>query len=454
MASLDGCRRRCGGLLGLAGRVQCIASAITDLAIRAQTIGALELAHRVLQLGIVDGFIGGIVGRHLEPLAQQRDLRVLAAGHDDASRWYLDGERRILGCSRDDRRLFLERAAARFEQRLAQKLELLVCWMQRPQIGVGRVRGGEIGEHHLRIAQGRRLVDQLRDRHRIDAATARVASVLQDRCGHLDLGVGGGLGREPACDLRHLEVGGIKAPIAGLGQLLGSGFAFRRKTVGGNPDRRTDQLAIVGGERLDVVGVGALGGLRDALADRGDDRIGRRRRRDCRRASGRRRAGRGLGQRSGRSRRIGCGRRSGSGRRDGGILLGRIGRYLCGRRCSRSCRRRCRCWRGRSGRCFGRRGCGYRRRGGWRCLIGGLLLGRLSSRLLRLVLRRIGGSHLHGAELALGGALQRDLRPFFRTRRDVAHQRQCGGCRKQSSRLNNSRFPDHPSVSKSRRHTR
>ena len=176
-----------------------------------------------------------------------------------------DGERRIL-CL-DDRRLFLERAAARFQQRLAQKLELLVCWMQRPQIRVGRVRGGEIGEHHLRIAQGRGLVDQLRDRHRIDAAAARVASVLQDRDGHLDLDVGGGLGREPATDLRHLEVGGVKAPIGGLGQLLGSGFALRRKTAGRNPDRRADQLAVVGGERLDVVGIGAFGGLCNPRAD-------------------------------------------------------------------------------------------------------------------------------------------------------------------------------------------
>ena len=52
-------------------------------------------------------------------------------------------------------------AAAGLHQRLAQILELLMLRMQRLEIGVGCRQDGDLGEHDLRVADGRLLVEDL-----------------------------------------------------------------------------------------------------------------------------------------------------------------------------------------------------------------------------------------------------------------------------------------------------
>ncbi len=53
--------------------------------------------------------------------------------------------------------------AARLEQRLAQPHELLMLGMERLKIGIGRIRRFDLGQDNLRIAQRRRLIEQLAD---------------------------------------------------------------------------------------------------------------------------------------------------------------------------------------------------------------------------------------------------------------------------------------------------
>ena len=50
---------------------------------------------------------------------------------------------------------------ARLEQRLVQTLELLMLRVERLEVSIWRRRGGNLGQHDLRIEQRRILIDEL-----------------------------------------------------------------------------------------------------------------------------------------------------------------------------------------------------------------------------------------------------------------------------------------------------
>jgi hypothetical protein len=52
-------------------------------------------------------------------------------------------------------------APAQLQEQSAQPLELLVLGMQRSQVGVGRIAGGDVRENVLGWAHGRRVIQQL-----------------------------------------------------------------------------------------------------------------------------------------------------------------------------------------------------------------------------------------------------------------------------------------------------
>ena len=82
------------------------------------------------------------------------------------------------------------RFAARLEQRLAQALELLMLRMQRAEIGVRLLRRRDLGQDLLRIAQRRRLIEQIAELGRIEAPAAGETRIFQEREVELDLGGG------------------------------------------------------------------------------------------------------------------------------------------------------------------------------------------------------------------------------------------------------------------------
>ena len=174
-----------------------------------------------------------------------------------------------------------ERLAAIGEIGLAQLLELRLLGMDAAQVGVGRIRGRERGEHDLGIEELRLAVELggQQDRWVDDASAAGKAHIFQDRERDRDLGVSdlgrGQIGHGCIGDVGKSKVAGIETPVARLHQLGDDGPALRRQAAGADPQRRVAGVVIVREDRalLDLLG-GAFGRQSGKLvAQRSRDRI-------------------------------------------------------------------------------------------------------------------------------------------------------------------------------------
>src|SRR5262245_6945740 len=180
------------------------------------------------------------------------------------------------------RRLARTVATACLQQRLPQILKLLVHWMQRLEIIVGRRRNGDLGEHDLRVAYGRIEVEDAAEVGGIDTAPAGEAGIFQNGKLKLDLSdsllircLGQDSGR------RKLEGRGRQAPIVGLADLVDGRLRSRRESHWGDPHGRSPALRIESIERGEIGGMYTFAqiGIGKLVANAGDDRIGNRGRR-------------------------------------------------------------------------------------------------------------------------------------------------------------------------------
>ncbi len=169
--------------------------------------------------------------------------------------------------------------ATQLQEQLAQPLELLVLWVQCAQVGIGRIGGGKAGENQRGWMNGRRVVQRLRRARWItDAATARVACVLEDREREFDLGLGGGLGRRFCRGrLREGEIAAAQSPVVGSADLCNDSPRLIRKPALGYPDQRARPLAIEHGHCRQVVGIGPPPERGQHLAQRDESWTWRRR---------------------------------------------------------------------------------------------------------------------------------------------------------------------------------
>jgi hypothetical protein len=79
---------------------------------------------------------------------------------------------------------------AGLEQRLTQTFELLVLGVQRREIGIRRLRRGDLAQHRPRVTQRRLLAEHFAECGRIGTAAARVAGIFQINEIELDLRLG------------------------------------------------------------------------------------------------------------------------------------------------------------------------------------------------------------------------------------------------------------------------
>ena len=76
------------------------------------------------------------------------------------------------------------------EESLSEANELFVPWMQRPKIGIGRPRGGDLHQDEPGITQRRGVIKQAAEFMRVEATSASKASIFQNGEIELDLGDG------------------------------------------------------------------------------------------------------------------------------------------------------------------------------------------------------------------------------------------------------------------------
>ena len=103
--------------------------------------------------------------------------------------------------------------------------------MQRLEVGVRRLGGFDLGEHALRIAQGRSLVEELAHLRRVEPPSPGEARIFQN--GEIELDLGDGLllrGPRQRVGRRQLEGSRVEAPILSLADLEQGSLRPRRET--------------------------------------------------------------------------------------------------------------------------------------------------------------------------------------------------------------------------------
>ena len=229
--------------------------------------------HGILHLQVVD-VLRAAGQRQVEPLAQDYDLRMLAAELE---------ARPVGGQPRAGFRLHRLGGgvpAAGLQQCLAQPLELLVLRVQVAQVVAGRLGRGHGLQDHLRIAQARLLIEILADLRRIEAAAARMPGILESGEAELDLCAGQSVRCRGALrELRQLEGRRRQSPVVGLADLSHGVAGLGREAVARHPKQGLVARAIERGERgtvraLDI----ALDRLGELPAHLGEHRVDRRRR--------------------------------------------------------------------------------------------------------------------------------------------------------------------------------
>ncbi len=230
--------------------------------------------HRILHLEVV-GVLGA--ARHLQaqPLAQQCDVRMLAADLEVGPvRQAHTGRVRLHRLRRS------QVSAAGLQQSLAQLLELRVPGIEVAQIVAGRLAGGHGLQHDLWIAERQLDVDVLADLRRVQATAARVAGVLEGGEAELDLGAGQRVRRCGARrQLRQLEGRGLQPPVVGLADLGHGVLGLGGEAVARHPQQGLVARGIECGERGAVLAIDiAFGRLGQLPANLGEHRIDRRRR--------------------------------------------------------------------------------------------------------------------------------------------------------------------------------
>ena len=233
----------------------------------------LERAHRILHLQVVD-VLRAAGQRQVEPLAQDCDLRMLAAELE---------ARPVGGQPRAGFRLHRLGGgvpAAGFQQGLAQPLELLVLRVQVAQVVAGRLGRRQRLQHHLRIAQARLLIEVLADLRRIEAASACMPGILESGEPQFDLCTGQRVRCRGALrELRQLEGRCRQSPVVGLADFSHGVAGLGREAITRHPKQGLVARCIERGERgtvraLDI----ALGRLGEQPAHLGEQRVDGRRR--------------------------------------------------------------------------------------------------------------------------------------------------------------------------------
>ena len=131
--------------------------------------------------------------------------------------------------------------------------------VERLEIGVGRWRRRNLGQHNFRVEQGGRLIDEHAEHRGIDATAAGKARILQNRKLELDLGdrlvvgVVGEIARR-----RQLKGGSPQPPVIRLADLVAGRLSLGREPHAGNPHRRIAPLGVKGFERGEVLHISAL----------------------------------------------------------------------------------------------------------------------------------------------------------------------------------------------------
>ncbi len=191
----------------------------------------LERLHRFDERIVID--VGGAVGRgNAEPLAHERYVLVRRARIE------------LVAFGRDVRRFACVAAIAAGEVLLAQLLELRMLRMHLLQVFARGGAGGDLVHDEKRMPQCRLAIEvgaELR-RRILDAAAAGIARVLERGERQRHLGVGqrllrlGGV-RHQRGQRRHLEVGGIQAPVVGTFEFVDDRQRLRRPTLLIDPHR-------------------------------------------------------------------------------------------------------------------------------------------------------------------------------------------------------------------------
>ena len=147
---------------------------------------------------------------------------------------------------------------AQLQKQPPQRLELLVLGMQRPQVGVWGIAGGDVRENVGGSAHGRPVIQHLGDARKIaEPSAARVAGVLEHGKGQRHLGCGRCLRSVGSgMQLRQGEIAGAQPRIVGLADLVDDGFAPLRDPGLRDPQQRPTVRIIEGGRGRQILGIG------------------------------------------------------------------------------------------------------------------------------------------------------------------------------------------------------